>query len=80
VDNQSANRKTAANLFYCYVIGCSQQQHSFCARPWDFLWAMAIIEDQLNAAHKEAADAYHTERLPKHESTQLDMFLQTFVM
>ena len=29
VNNQSVNSKTAANLFYCYVIGCSQQQHSF---------------------------------------------------
>ena len=29
VNNQSVNSKTAANLFYCPVISCSQQQHSF---------------------------------------------------
>ena len=29
VNNQSVNTKMAANLFFCHVIGCLQQQHSF---------------------------------------------------
>ena len=46
VHNQLVNSKMAANLFYCHVIGCLQQQHSFrgiSCGLWLSAWVIGLV-------------------------------------
>jgi len=55
VNNQSVNSKMAANLFYCHLIGCLQQQHSLrrisCGLCSSRRISVLIIEFTRNADH-----------------------------